>query len=155
MKISNKLWALILSLGLLLMTAPAFGADMPHVIKGLKNHGPAQHPYFFSVLGGSVIGMGVGALIGSGNDITKGLLVGGGGASTAYLLGNRRSGGAYRQWYMLAGGTALGTGIGWTVCGCGDGAALGAGIGFGAPAIYLASKPGRNRTAQTQQSTRP
>jgi hypothetical protein len=155
MTISKKIWALVLCIGLLLMTAPAFAADFGGTVKRLKDNGPARHPYFFSVLGGSVIGIGVGAALGGGNDITKGLLAGGGGASTAYLLLNPHSGGPYRSWYLIGGTTAMGTGALWAGCGCTDGAALGAALGFGVPAIYEASHPQRKRTAQTQQKRQP
>ena len=155
MTILKKVWALILCVGLLMLTAPAFAGDVGNTFNKLKRNGPARHPYFFSVLGGAVIGMGVGAALGGGNDITKGLLAGGGGASTAYLLLNPRSGGAYRSWYLIGGSTAMGTGAIWAGCGCTDGAALGAALGFGVPAIYEASRSGRHRTAQSQQSPRP
>ncbi len=152
---SRKLWAVVLSFCMLLITAPAFSADVPRPIQDLKNNGPARHRYFFSVVGGAAIGAAVGALLGGGNDITKGLLVGGGGASAAYLHGNPRSGGAYRPWYMLAGDTALGSGIGWTICGCNDGLAAGTLVGFGASALYQATHPAPRGTARQRTPARP
>ncbi len=153
---SKRFWAVVLSVCLLVMTVPAFSADTPKPIQDLKNNSPLRHKYFFSVLGGAAIGAGVGALLGGGNDITKGLLVGGGGASAAYLHGNRRAGGAYRPWYMLAGDTALGSGIGWTICGCNDGLAAGTLVGFGASALWQTTHPTRVRgTAQQRRPARP
>lgn len=154
---SKKFWTVILSVCFLIVAmAPAYAGDTPQVIQDMKNNSPLRRRYFFSVLGGAAIGAGVGVLVGGGNDITKGLLVGGGGASTAFLHANRRAGGAYRPWYMLAGHTALGSGIGWTICGCNDGLAAGTLVGFGASAIWQASNPAKVRgTAQQRRPTRP
>ncbi len=148
----NRLWGLVLSVCLLLMmVAPAFAGDS--ISTEMQRLTPQRHRYWYSVLGGSAIGAGVGALIGSGNDITKGILVGGGGASTAFLHSHKAYGGNWRPWMMLGGHTALGAGIGWTICGCNDGLAAGTLIGGGASAIWQASQP--SRTNRTAQGTRP
>lgn len=146
----RKFWGIVLSLCIvLLLCAPSFAADV--TAKDLQGISPKRHRYIFSVLGGAAIGAAVGTLLGGGNDITKGLLVGGGGASTAYLHTHRNEGGGWRSWEMLAGHTALGSGIGWTICGCDDGLVAGTLIGFGGSALWQASQPNRGRsTAQTK-----
>jgi hypothetical protein len=150
----KKVWGVVLSLCMLLtMVVPALAADRSTSAKDLQGISPKRHRYWFSVLGGAAIGAGVGALVGSGNDVTKGILVGGGGASTAFLHTHRNYGGAWRSWMMLGGHTALGAGVGWTICGCDDGLVAGTLIAGGASAIWQASQPDRsNRTAQ---GTRP
>jgi hypothetical protein len=151
----KRVWGLVLSVCMLLMmVAPAFAADRISA-KDLQGISPKRHRYWFSVLGGAAIGAGVGALVGSGNDVTKGILVGGGGASTAFLHSHKTYGGAWRPWMMLGGHTALGSGIGWTICGCDDGLIAGTLIGGGVSAVWQASQPDRSgRTAQTT-TTRP
>ncbi len=148
----TRFWGFVLALCLLLMmVAPAFAGDVN--FSDLKKVTPQSHRYWFSVVGGSAIGAGVGALIGSGNDVTKGILLGGGGASTAYLHSHKNYGGAWRPWMMLGGHTALGSGFGWTICGCTDGLVAGTLIGGGASAVWQASQP--QRTNRTAQGTRP
>lgn len=148
----KKLWGIVLALCLMvvLLAPAALAADNAENKDNLKQdfrrYTPTRHRYLFSVAGGSAIGAAVGVLLGGGNDITKGLLVGGGGASTAYLHANRNGAGAWRPWAMLAGHTALGSGIGWTACGCDDGLAAGTLIGAGASAIWQASQPNRRHT---------
>lgn len=138
----RRLWGLLLSMCVLLMLcAPALGRDITK--EDLKGITPKRHRYWFSVVGGAAIGAGIGALLGGGNDITKGILVGGGGASTAFLHSHKTYGGSWRPFMMLGGHTALGSGIGWTICGCNDGLAAGTLIGFGSSAIWQASQPSR------------
>ncbi len=148
----NRFWGVVLVLLLTLtMVAPAFASDSFGA--KMQRWTPHRHRYLYSVAGGAAIGAGVGALVGSGNDITKGILVGGGGASTAFLHSHRAYGGAWRPWMLLGGHTALGAGIGWTICGCNDGLAAGTLVGAGASAIWQASQP--NHTNRTAQGTRP
>lgn len=149
----NKLWGIVLSLCLLVVFfAPAaLAADKDITARDLQGISPKRHRYLFSVAGGTAIGAAVGVLLGGGNDITKGMLIGGGGASTAYLHANRNALGPWRPWAMLGGHTALGSGIGWTICGCDDGLVAGTLIGGGASAIWQASQPSRrNTTAQSR-----
>ncbi len=150
---TNRVWALFVCLALLwLFAAPAFAADPQVTAKDLKGISPQRHRYIFSVLGGAALGAGIGVLVGSGGDIGKGILVGGGAASAAYLHGNPRATvHGWREWVLIGSYTALGSGIGWTVCGCDDGAIAGALVGGGASAIWRASKRApRPRTATTQ-----
>ncbi|HET9695307.1 MAG TPA: hypothetical protein VFP40_00490, partial [Terriglobales bacterium] len=87
----QKLWAFVLCFCLLVIaTTPALAAD-PEITKNdLKGISPQHHKYLFSVLGGAAVGAGIGVLLGSGNDITKGLMIGGGGMSALYLHSHRR-----------------------------------------------------------------
>jgi hypothetical protein len=148
----KQLWVAVLCACLLLMfTLPAFAADRPMDKQDLQGISPKRHRYIFSVIGGAAVGMGLGAVLGSGNDITKGLLIGAGGASAFYLHTHRSAGGAYRDWAYIASHTALGTGIGWTACGCDDGALAGALIGGGSSAIWRASQPSRRTGTATNK----
>ncbi|HYG99237.1 MAG TPA: hypothetical protein VD837_08895 [Terriglobales bacterium] len=137
---------------LVTFVAPAaFAADREVTARDLQGINAKRHRYLFSVAGGAAIGAAVGVLVGSGNDVTKGMLIGGGAASTAYVHANRNAGGAWRPWTMLLGHTALGSGLGWTICGCDDGLVAGTLIGAGSSAIWQASQPNRGRpTAQTR-----
>jgi hypothetical protein len=148
----KALWVLVVCACLLLtFTLPAFAADRPMDKQDLQGISPKRHRYFFTVLGGAAVGMGLGAVLGSGNDITKGLLIGSGGASAFYLHSHRNAAGRHRDWAYIFSHTALGTGIGWTACGCDDGALAGALIGGGSSAIWRASTPTRRpRTATTR-----
>jgi hypothetical protein len=133
---------------LIVFFAPAaFAADNEVTARDLQGISPKRHRYLFSVVGGTAIGAAVGVLLGGGNDITKGMLVGGGAASTAYLHTHKTAAGAWRPWAMLASHTALGSGLGWTLCGCDDGLVAGTLIGGGASAIWQASQPSRRSTS--------
>lgn len=82
----KRLWVFFVCFLMLFMLAlPAFAADPQTTAKDLKGISPKKYRYVFSTVGGALIGIGIGKLLGGGNDITKGLLVGGGGASAFYL----------------------------------------------------------------------
>jgi outer membrane protein OmpA-like peptidoglycan-associated protein len=141
--------AVLLAVGSIL---PAFAADpLTAAKRDLQKISPLRHRYLFSTLGGAAIGAGVGRLLGGGGDIAKGILVGGGGASTAWLYTHPHDQGPYRGVEYLASHTALGAGIGWTVCACGNGALAGTLVGFGASAIWQASQPSGHQTAQVSR----
>lgn len=144
----KKLWVWITSLLFLLaITMPAFAGERDVDVNDLKGISPHHFRYLFSVAGGALVGAGVGAILGSGNDIVKGVMVGGGAASAAYLhthKGAQLKG--WRDWALIGSYTALSSGGAWTLCGCRDGAIGGALIGGGAAAIWRASTPS-NRTA--------
>ncbi len=152
----KKLWGIILCIMLVFaLMSPALAQEkrgFPITKNDLRHLNPARHPYFFSVLGGGAIGAAAGELLGSGNDVVKGLLIGSGGASAAYLHTHPHSRSSYRPVEYLASDTALGTGIGWTICGCTDGAWGGGLIGFGASAIGQTTRPQgpRRTTASTK-----
>jgi outer membrane protein OmpA-like peptidoglycan-associated protein len=100
-------------------------------------------------LGGAAIGAAAGELLGGGGDIGKGILVGSGGASAAWLYTHPHDKGAYRSVAYLASFAAIGTGVGWTICASGKCALAGGLIGGGVNAIWQASESrGPQRTAQ-------
>jgi len=150
---AKKFWSVIMSLCLLFMLAmPAMAADPEVTTKDLKGISPQHHKYLFAVVGGALVGAGVGALVGSGNDITKGLMIGGGGMSALYLHSHRHDNlNGWRNWAYAGSYTAFGGGLGWTLCGCDDGLVSGLLIGGGATTAWLASHP--QRTAPTTAST--
>ncbi len=132
--------SLTLCLGLLiLVSAPLFAANRDVDKSDLKGISPKRHKYIFNVLGGVAIGAGIGALLGGAPSITKGMLIGGGGASAWYLHSHPNAAGDMHNWAHLASYTALGSGLGWTLCKCGDGAGWGALMGGGASALWLAN----------------
>ena len=143
----RKVLGVLLSLVLLLMfTMPVFAADRD-VDPQMDLHGVPRlsaHRWAFASAGGAAIGAALGALVGSGNDITKGILFGGGAASSLYLMSHRNAAAGWRDWAFIGSNTALGTGIGWTLCGCDDGAVAGALIGGGGTAFWRAfgGRPG-------------
>ena len=144
----KKFWACVTSLLFLLaITMPAFAGEREVDVNDLKGISPHHFRYLFSVAGGAAIGAGVGALLGSGNDIVKGIMMGGGGASAAYLHTHRSAQlKGWRDWALIGSYTSLASGAGWTLCGCKDGAVAGALIGGGAAAIWRASTPSGNTT---------
>jgi hypothetical protein len=154
----RKLWAWVICFSLLVFaTVPAMAAD-PEITKNdLKGISPQHHKYLFSVIGGAAVGAGIGVLLGGGNDVTKGLMVGGGGMSALYLHTHRHDTmGGWRNWAYVGSYSSLGGGLGWTLCGCNDGLGSGMLIGGGATAAWLASHPQRvPRTAGSSTTTNP
>jgi hypothetical protein len=137
----RKVFGVLLSLVLLLVFAmPVFAADRD-VDPQMDLHGVPRlsaHRWMAATAGGAGIGAALGVLIGGGNDITKGILFGGGAASSLYLMSHRNAAAGWRDWAFVGSNTALGTGIGWTLCGCDDGAVAGALIGGGGTAFWRA-----------------
>jgi hypothetical protein len=149
----RKLLGLALSLALLLCTSvTAFAGDRPMDKNDLQGISPKRHRLIFSTLGGMAVGMGVGALVGGSKAWVKGGLLGGGAGSAWYLHNHPNAGGAYHDFALIGSHTALGSGLGWTLCDCNDGFGAGALIGGGGTAWWLAAK--RDRT-QTVGSTQP
>jgi hypothetical protein len=137
---------------LFLLALPAFAGDPQTTAKDLKGISAKRHKYIFSTLGGAAIGAGIGVLLGSGNDITKGLMIGGGGASALYLHTHQRDTlNGWRHWVFIGSYTSFGSGMGWTLCGCDDGAVAGALIGGGTSAWYQATHPTKRTTTATTQ----
>jgi hypothetical protein len=147
----RKIWALLLCCCLLFIAAlPAMAADPEITKEDLKGISPQRHKYLFSVVGGAAIGAGIGVLVGGGGDVVKGMMVGGGGMSAYYLHTHRRDNmGGWRNWAYVGSYTALGGGLGWTICGCDDGLVSGLLIGGGGTTAWLAAHPQRTSTTAT------
>jgi hypothetical protein len=142
---AKKLWAMLLCFGLLVfLTVPAMAADPEVTKKDLKGISPQHHKYLFSVIGGAAIGAGIGFLVGSGTNVGKGIMVGGGGASALYLHSHRHDDlNGWRNWAYVASYSSFGGGMGWTLCGCNTGLVSGMLIGGGATGVWLADHPQR------------
>jgi hypothetical protein len=146
----KKSIGLLICLLLVFMSASAIAADRPIDKQDLKGITAKRHNWAFATAGGAAIGAGIGALVGGHTEVFKGILMGGGGGSAAWLHSHRSSMGGWRPLLLLGSHTALGTGIGWTICGCNDGAFAGAMIGGGASAIWQSMKTDSpRRTAST------
>jgi hypothetical protein len=150
----RKLLGLLLTAALVIFTmVPAFAADRD--MTGQDLHGIPKmraHRYIFSVLGGAAVGAGIGWLLPGGNaSVAKGMLVGGGAMSTFYLMSHRNAAAGWRDWAFIGSNTALGTGIGWTLCGCRTGAFAGMLFGGGGTAAWRAmgGAPGVRAAADT------
>src|SRR5262245_26433213 len=137
----TKFLLALLCICLLGFLAPmALAADRDVSVKDLKGI-PKKNRFLTSVVGGAALGAGIGALMPGGfHSVMKGTLIGGGGFGELYLIKHPNAAGAWRDWAKIGSGAALGTGLGWTACGCGDGAFGGLLIGGGLEAIWAASK---------------
>ncbi|HLJ90432.1 MAG TPA: hypothetical protein VKZ53_26725 [Candidatus Angelobacter sp.] len=137
----NRLVVLLVCLGLLFTLASTSLAQErtpnKNDVKGLN---PKHNRYVLSVLGGAAAGAGLGFLLGGGLKTAKLATIGGGAMSTWYLYGHRTTFGSYHNMAMIGSNAVLGTGIGWTICDCGNGAAAGALGGGGATAIWQVVK---------------
>jgi hypothetical protein len=144
----HKFWAVVLCACFLFIAAmPAMAADPEPTPKDLKGISPQRFRYLFSVAGGAAVGAGIGFIVGSGNDITKGVMVGGGAMSFYYLHKHKNDNlHGWRNWAMIGGNTALVGGIGWTLCGCNDGLVAGALIGGGVTAAWMVAHPPKTPT---------
>ena len=146
---------ILLCFCLLIFTCtPAMAADPDITKKDLKGISPQRHRFLFSVIGGAAVGAGVGVLLGGGNDVTKGIMVGGGAMSAIYLHTHHRDDlNGWRNWAYIGSYTALGGGLGWTICGCNDGLVSGLLIGGGVTTAWLVTHPQRvPRTAGTTKT---
>ncbi len=151
----KRFLSLALCLGmLLLVSAPLFAADRDVNTSDLKGISPKRHKYIFSVIGGVAIGAGIGALLGGAPSVTKGMLIGGGATSAWYLHSHPNAGGEMHNWAHIASYTALGSGLGWTLCKCGDGSMWGALMGGGASALWLANSPDSGRHTKVDHTPR-
>lgn len=116
-----------------------------------------KHHYLWATAGGAALGAGIGALIppGSGKSAAKGVLLGGGLTSFFYLASHKEAADGYRPLAFIATNTALGAGIGWSVCNCGTGSWTGALIGGGFTAIVQAVRPRHHRTLTKYTGAQP
>ena len=123
-----------------LLVTPAFAGDRDVGVQDLKGI-PKKHRFLTSVVGGTLIGAGIGALLpGGANTVFKGMLIGSGASGEWYMANHRQAGSGWRDWAHIGSTAALGTGIGWTVCDCNDGAIAGMLIGGGLQGIWQASR---------------
>jgi len=125
----------------------------PRDLKGVSK----SHRYLWAVAGGTVLGAGIGVIApGGGKSVAKGALLGGSITSAVYLAKNRRAAHEHRDWAHIVTNTALGTGLFWTICDCGDGAWSGALIGGGGTALFQAfGTHNRNVRSMTGSSIQP
>lgn len=146
----GKILAITLGLGLLgLGPTAALAGDRDVSVHDLKGI-PKKNRFLTSVVGGAALGAGIGALLpGGGDSMLKGVLIGGGFAGEWYMAKNRNAAGAWTSWAHIGTGTALGTGIGWTICNCNDGAFGGMLVGAGLESIWQASKRPRSTVASS------
>lgn len=132
-------------LGLLVMLGTtAIAQDMTN--QDLNGISPQNHKYIITTLGGAALGAGLGFILGGGLKTGKLALIGGGAGSAWFLHSHRYALGKYHDWAMVGSGTALGAGIGWTICDCDNGLIAGTLIGGGGLATWEALK--HDRAAQ-------
>jgi len=97
---------------------------------------PNSRKYFWSVLGGTVLGTGIGIIAPGGNkSAVKGAILGGSITSAFYLIKDRRAAGSFRPWaHVITNAAIVGGGL-WTTCDCGSWGWAGALIGGGGTAV--------------------
>lgn len=151
----KKLLLVLLSLCLLgVFATPAFAGDRDVSVQDLKGI-PKRHRFLTSYVAGAALGAGIGALLpGGANTMWKGLLIGSGASGEWYMSNHRNAAGGWTDWAHIANGAALGTGIGWTICDCNDGALGGLLIGGGLEGIWAASRSGGTTVATTNNPNR-
>jgi hypothetical protein len=138
---AKKLLLTVLCLCLLgLLATPAFAGDRDVGVQDLKGI-PKKHRFLTTVVGGAALGAGIGALLpGGATSAWKGVLIGGGGLGKLYLVKHPNAAGPWTDWANIASTGAFGAGLGWTACGCNDGAIGGLLVGGGLEAVWQASK---------------
>jgi len=124
-----------------LLGLPGLAADRDARSKDVRGI-PHGHKHLWAVIGGTAVGLGLGAIPGGTSNVFKGGLIGGSAASLFYLAGHR---GQEGPWSYVLTNTALVAGIGWAACDCAAGFGAGALVGGGGTALFQAFKP-RNRT---------
>jgi len=135
----NKFWIFFICLGLLFtLGSTTFAQDMTS--RDLDGISPQHYKYIITTAGGAAVGAGLGFILGGGAKTGKLALIGGGGASAWFLHTHRSTLGKFHDWAMVASGTALGTGIGWTICNCDNGLVAGTLLGGGGTAVWEALK---------------
>jgi hypothetical protein len=145
----KKFLAIALCVCLFGLLTPAYAGDRDVAVEDLKGI-PKKHRFLTSVVGGALVGAGIGALLpGGGDTMLKGMLIGSGSAGEWYMARNRRAASGWRDWAHIGSTAALGTGIGWTVCNCNDGAFAGMLIGGGLQGIWQSSRTSSPTVATT------
>jgi hypothetical protein len=150
---SRRLLAVLLCVSLLGL--PGLAADRDASSKDASSKDvrgiPHGHKHLWAVIGGTAVGLGLGAIPGGTKNVFKGGLIGGSAASLFYLAGHR---GQEGPWSYVLTNAALVAGIGWAACDCGAGFGAGALVGGGGTALFQAFKP-RNRTLGKITGTAP
>jgi hypothetical protein len=136
---SRRILAVLLCVSLL--GVPGLAADRDTSRKDLRGV-PHGHKHLWAVIGGTAVGLGLGAIPGGTSNVFKGGLIGGSAASLFYLAGHR---GQEGPWSYVLTNAALVAGIGWAACDCGAGFGAGALVGGGGTALFQSFKP-RSRT---------
>ena len=136
---SRRILAVLLCVSLLGL--PGLAADRDASRRDLRGV-PHGHKHLWAVIGGTALGLGLGAIPGGTSNVFKGGLIGGSAASLFYLAGHR---GQEGPWSYVITNAALVAGIGWAACDCGAGFGAGALVGGGGTALFQSFKP-RNRT---------
>lgn len=135
----KKFLIIVICVGLLVMLgSTAIAQDMNN--SDLNGISPQNHKYIITTLGGAAVGAGLGFLLGGGLKTGKLALIGGGGASAWFLHSHHSTLGRMHDWAMVASGTALGAGIGWTICDCDHGLIAGTLLGGGGTAVWESLK---------------
>jgi hypothetical protein len=135
-----------------LFSSSSFAQDRDVTSRDLKGV-PKGHRYFWAIVGGTAVGMGIGVIApGGSKSAFKGALIGGSAASAFYLIKNPRAAAGEREWAHVITNTLLFSGVFWTVCNCGTGAWSGALIGGGGTAVIQAFGT-HNRTMAKMSGT--
>jgi len=143
---SRRILAVLLCVSLLGLPGLAADRDASrNDVRGI----PHGHKHLWAVIGGTAVGLGLGAIPGGTSNVFKGGLIGGSAASLFYLMGHHNEEGPWS--YVITNG-ALAAGIGWAVCDCGGGFGAGALVGGGGTALVQAFKP-HNRTLAKMSGT--
>jgi hypothetical protein len=147
---------LIIVFSISFLAGNTFAKDPDATAKDLKGV-PKSHKYFWAVAGGTLLGAGIGVIApGGGKSTAKGALIGGSLTSAFYLAKHPRAASGWRGLAHVGTNAALGTGILWAVCDCGDGAWAGGLIGGGGTAFFQAmGSRNRNISKWTGASAQP
>jgi hypothetical protein len=117
------------------ISSPGFAQDRDATSRDVSGI-PKSHRYFWSVAGGTAVGLALGIIApGGSKSAFKGALIGGSATSAFYLIKDPNAAGGERGFAHLLTNTLLGTSVFWTICDCSAGAASGALIGGGGTAL--------------------
>lgn len=154
----NRRFVIITSLCfafLLLFTNQGFTQDREVTSRDLKGV-PRSHRYFWSVLGGTAAGAGIGLIAPGGTKSAfKGVMLGGSLTSVFYLAKNPRAAGDARPFAHILTNATLASGLFWTICDCNTGGWAGGLIGGGGTALFQALGSHNSAVATLTTSNSP